>query len=36
MIKSAVRSNNGEIIMENLSPIAEAIRHYKLNASGGY
>ena len=22
--------------MENLSPIAEAIRHYKLNASGGY
>ena len=22
--------------MENLSPIAETIRHYKLNASGGY
>ena len=25
-----------EVDMENLSPIAEAIRHYKLNASGGY
>ena len=24
------------VIMEKLSPIAEAIRHYKLNASGGY
>jgi len=22
--------------METLSPIAEAIRHYKLNADGGY
>ena len=34
--KCDAKKYSEEVDMENLSPIAEAIRHYKLNASGGY